>query len=270
MTRRSPPLVLARLRAQVVKEVLSILRDPRSRMVVFAPPPIQLLIFSFAATLDVINVGIAVHDQDTGRWAHELGARGAGGGFGSEVHAVRSRNELRDLIDRGEVIAGLDIPADFSRDIAAGGSGQVQVLVDGRRSNAGQIVVGYLSSITADIGADVNPTAAPPLAVRHWFNPNLVYRWFIIPGLVGILAFFSALMLTSLPLALERELGHFAPVLVSPTSTFEIIVYKSLPALAIGTVRSEERRVGIECVSTCRSRWSPLHSKKTLQFFIPT
>src|SRR3546814_7470116 len=73
----------------------------------------------------------------------------------------------------------------FSRDIAAGGSGQVQVLVDGRRSNAGQIVVGYLSSITADIGADVNPTAAPPLAVRHWFNPNLVYRWFIVPGLVG-------------------------------------------------------------------------------------
>src|SRR3546814_3896070 len=72
MTRRSPPLVLARLRAQVVKEVLSILRDPRSRMVVFAPPLIQLLIFAFAATLEVSNVGIAVHDQDTGRWSHEL------------------------------------------------------------------------------------------------------------------------------------------------------------------------------------------------------
>src|SRR3546814_1252307 len=103
MTRRSPPLVLARLRAQVVKEVLSILRDPRSRMVVFAPPLIQLLIFAFAATLEVSNVGIAVHDQDTGRWSHELVARVAGAGFVSEVHAVRSRNELRDLIDRGEV-----------------------------------------------------------------------------------------------------------------------------------------------------------------------
>src|SRR3546814_14766674 len=75
-------------------------------------------------------VGVAVHDQDTGRWSHGLVARVAGAGFVSEVHAVRSRNELRDLIDRGEVIAGLDIPADFSRDIAAGGSGQVQVLVD--------------------------------------------------------------------------------------------------------------------------------------------
>src|SRR3546814_7282099 len=108
-------------------------------------------------------VGVAVHDQDTGRWSHELVARVAGAGFVSEVHAVRSRNELRDLIDRGEVIAGLDIPADFSRDIAPGGSGQEPVLVDGRRSNAGQIVVGYLSSITADIGADGNPQDAPPL-----------------------------------------------------------------------------------------------------------
>src|SRR3546814_8035809 len=144
MTRRSPPLVLARLRAQVVRDVLRSLRDPRRRMVVFSPPLIQLLIVAFAAMLEVSNVGIAVHDQDTGRWSHELVARVAGAGFVSEVHAVRSRNELRDLIDRGEVIAGLDIPADFSRDIAAGGSGQVQVLVDGRRSNAGQIVVGYL------------------------------------------------------------------------------------------------------------------------------
>src|SRR3546814_4294120 len=62
------------------------------------------------------------------------------------------------------------------------------------------------------------------------------YRWFIVPGLVGILAFFSALMLTSLSIARERELGTFDQLLVSPTSTFEIIVSKSLPALAIGTV----------------------------------
>src|SRR3546814_1651874 len=124
--------------------------------------------------------------------------------------------------------------SDWSSD---GCSSDLQVLGDGRRSNAGQIVVDYLSSITADIGADVNPTAAPPLAVRHWFNPNLVYRWFIVPGLVGILAFFSALMLTSLSIARERELGTFDQLLVSPTSTFEIIVSKSLPALAI---RSEE------------------------------
>ena len=230
--------------------MLSILRDPRSRMVVLVPPLIQLLLFSFAATLEVRNVDIAVLDQDAGRWSHELVARLDAAGFVADVRQVRGSQELRALIDRGEVIAALQIPADFSRTIAAGGSGQVQVLVDGRRSNAGQIVVGYLGAIAADVGAEVEradagaggagatPGAAPvsPLAVRNWFNPNLVYTWFIVPGLSGILAFFSALMLTALSIARERELGTFDQLLVSPASTVEIIVSKSLPALAIGTV----------------------------------
>ena len=242
----SAPSALVRLRAQVVKEVLSILRDPRSRMVVFVPPLIQLLLFSFAATLEVRNVDIAVYDQDSGRWSHELVARLDGAGFVADVRRVRGSEELRALVDRGEVIAALQIPADFSRTIAAGGSGQVQVLVDGRRSNAGQIVVGYLSTIAADVGAEVERADAgaagagavpvSPVAVRNWFNPNLVYQWFIVPGLSGILAFFSALMLTALSIARERELGTFDQLLVSPASTVEIIVSKSLPALAIGTV----------------------------------
>ncbi|NLA67504.1 MAG: ABC transporter permease [Gammaproteobacteria bacterium] len=239
-------LSFSRLRAQVVKEALSILRDPRSRMVVCGPPLIQLLIFAFAATLEVSNVDIAVLDQDAGRWSYELVSRVEGAGFVSEVRPVNGSRELRELIDRGEVMAGLQIPADFSRKIAGGETGQVQVLIDGRRSNAGQITLGYLAAIAADVGADVDSGsgqgtaagAAPvqPLAVRHWFNPNLTYRWFIVPGLVGILAFFSALMLTSLSIARERELGTFDQLLVSPASTFEIIVSKSLPALAIGTV----------------------------------
>ena len=77
------------------------------------------------------------------------------------------------------------------------------------------------------------PCTRIPTGVR---NPNLVYQWFIVPGLVGILAFFSALMLTALSIARARELGTFDQLLVSPASTLEIIVSKSLPALAIGTV----------------------------------
>ena len=158
--------------------------------------------------------------------------------FINQIHHVANNQELRSLIDRGKVIAALDIPMDFSRAIAAGGSGQVQVLIDGRRSNSGQITVGYLSAIAAEVGAQVNPeiTPATPLVARNWFNPNLIYRWFIVPGLSGILALFSALLITSLSIARERELGTFDQLLVSPTSTPEIIISKSLPALAIGTM----------------------------------
>ena len=227
-----------RLRAQFIKEILSILRDPRSRMVVFVPPILQLLVFSSAATMEVRNVDIAVYNQDAGRWSHELLQRLGNARFISHVRYVDSQRQLHELIDRGEVIAALAIPVDFSRAIAAGDSGHAQVLVDGRRSNSGQITVAYLSTIAADVGAEVVPDAqAPtPVVVRHWFNPNLVYRWFIVPGLTGILALFSSLLITSLSIARERELGTFDQLLVSPTSTLEIIVSKSLPALAIGTL----------------------------------
>ena len=231
-------LSFTRLRAQFVKEILSILRDPRSRMVVFVPPILQLLVFAFAATLEVRNVDIAVYNQDAGRWSHELVQRLDSARFITHVRHVDSQRQLHELIDRGEIIAALTIPVDFSRTIAAGGSGRAQVLVDGRRSNSGQITVAYLSTIAAEVGASVVPGAQTPnpVVVRHWFNPNLVYRWFIVPGLTGILALFSALLITSLSIARERELGTFDQLLVSPTSTPEIIISKSLPALAIGTL----------------------------------
>ena len=238
MAHVSSTFAFSRLRAQFIKEVLSILRDPRSRMVVFVPPLVQLLVFAFAATLEVRNVDIAVHNQDAGRWSHELVMALDRAEFINQVHHVASSGELRTLVDRGKVIAALEIPMDFSRAIAAGDSGNVQVVVDGRRSNSGQISVAYLSAIAAEVGVAANPeaAAAAPVVVRNWFNPNLIYRWFIVPSLSGILAFFSALMLTSLSIARERELGTFDQLLVSPTSTTEIILSKSLPALAIGTL----------------------------------
>ncbi|NLF02107.1 MAG: ABC transporter permease [Anaerolineales bacterium] len=235
---RTSSFSFIRLRALFIKEALSVLRDPRSRMVVFVPPVLQLLVFAFAATLEVRNVDIAVYSQDSGRWSHELIQRLDNTDFITRLHRIDNRQELRTLIDRGEVIATVSIPADFSRKIAAGDSVVAQVLVDGRRSNSGQITVAYLSTLVADIGAEVVPEAQTPdpVAVRHWFNPNLIYRWFIVPGLTGILALFSALLITSLSIARERELGTFDQLLVSPTSTPEIIISKSLPALIIGTL----------------------------------
>ena len=230
--------VFTRLRAQFIKEVLSILRDPRSRMVVLVPPLAQLLILAFAATLEVRHVDIAVHNQDAGRWAHELVTRLERAEFINQIHHVANNQQLQGQIDEGKVMAALEIPVDFSRAIANGDSGRVQLLVDGRRSNSGQITVAYLSAIAAEVGAEANPEAAlaAPVVVRNWFNPNLVYRWFIVPGLSGILAFFSALLITSLSIARERELGTFDQLLVSPVSTPEIIISKLLPALTIGTV----------------------------------
>lgn len=225
-----------RLRAQIVKELLSVLRDPRSRFVLIGPPIMQLMIFSFAATLEVKNIDIAVYDRDAGRASHELMAQITASNLVRTVRTARNEQEMMQMIDRQQVIAGITIPEGFSRDRATGRTAIAQVVVDGRRANAGQVSLSYLNAIAASAGATLAGRApVDTVAVRHWFNPNLTYRWFVVPSLAGILTTFIALLVTALSIARERELGTFDQLLVSPCTPMEIIVSKSVPAFFVGT-----------------------------------
>lgn len=231
-----------RLRTQILKELLCTLRDPRSRMVLIGPPLMQLIIFSYAATLDVRNVDVAVLDQDRGALAREVVERVAAAWFVDDLEVVPNLDALGNRIDRQEVLIGLHIPPDFSASVASGRPGQVQVILDGRQANAAQIALGYLGAIvqelSVELGDDEEAWAAsrPTAVTRHWFNPNLIYMWFIVPSLSGILAMMIALLVTALSIARERELGTFDQLLVSPATPLEIIVGKTVPAVVIGTV----------------------------------
>ena len=230
-------LVSSTLFAQIVKELLCILRDPRTRVVLIGPPIAQLLIFSFAATLEVHNATLAVLDRDQGRWGQEFFAELTASSFVGRVIPVGSRAALEGAIDRREALLGIDLPDDFSRDLAAGRPAPLQVIVDGRRANAGQVSLGYVQAIATNLGARATG-ASPPnvLAVRNWYNPNLNYRWFVVPSLTGILSMLTALVITSLSIAREREMGTFDQLLVSPATPTEIITAKIVPALIIGTL----------------------------------
>jgi ABC-2 type transport system permease protein len=231
-----------RLVAQVKKEMLSVLRDPRSRMVLIGPPLIQLFIFAFAATLEVENVSLIVLDRDGGRWSHEVVERLRATRMVENVVVADSNAALAEAVDRRLALVGVAFQSDFSRRIEAGDASTLQVLLDGRRGNSAQIALGYVNEIIADVNADIaarrNGGERPAVGTvtRHWFNPNLDYLWFTVPSLVGILSMFSALIVTSLTIARERELGTFDQLLVSPASPVEIIAGKCIPALIFGTV----------------------------------
>jgi len=234
--------MLVRLIAQVRKEMLVVLRDPRSRAVLVGPPLVQLFVFAFAATLEVENVAVAVLDRDEGRWSHEVVERVRATRMAREVITVDSPAALVDALDGRDVLLGVAFQPDFSRRIEAGKVAPMQVVLDGRRGNSAQIALGYIGTIVADVNADIararGGAAAEPVDVipRHLFNPNLEYLWFTVPALVGILSMFSALIITALSIARERELGTFEQLLVSPASAGEIILGKCLPALIFGTL----------------------------------
>lgn len=227
---------LLRLRAQIVKELLCVLRDPRSRLVLIVPPLMQLLVFSFAATLEVRQIDLAVCNRDGGRAGQELVQQLAASPLVGRLHPARSEAELAGMIDRQQVAAALVIPEGFSREQAAGRGASAQLLLDGRRANATQVALGYLQAIAARTGATLaGAPAAEAVALRHAFNPNLTYRWFIVPSLVGILVSFITLLVTALSIARERELGTFDQLLVSPCTPTELVIAKMVPALLVGT-----------------------------------
>lgn len=160
--------MMGRLRALIVKELLAILRDPKGRIVLIGPPLMQLLIFSFAATLEVSNVDLAVLNRDAGRWSTELVQRiGASTTF-REVVPLTGQGDARAALDRRRVIAVLHIGPEFSRRIEAGMPAEVQILLDGRRSNAAQIVAGYLERIIADLAREVPGATALSSPAQAW------------------------------------------------------------------------------------------------------
>ncbi len=230
-------LIPPRLRAQILKELLSLLRDPRARFILVGPPLLQLLVFSFAATLEVSNATLAFYDRDGGRWAQELVAGLGAASFVGTLIRVDSRQALHVAIERRQAILALEIPETFSRQVSAGEPATLQVIVDGRRANSGQVALSYVEEVASRLGAALTPsTLQPPerISIRHAFNPNLIYRWFVVPSLVGILVMVISLTVTALSIARERELGTFDQLLVSPTTSTEIILAKTVPALLIG------------------------------------
>jgi ABC-2 type transport system permease protein len=225
------------LRAQIVKEVLCTLRDPRSRMSLIVPPILQLVLFAFAVTLDVTNVNIGVLDMDGGRYSQEFVTTLNEAKFVGKLYIVHSQKELEDQIETGKTIASVNIPQGFSAKIIGGGTATAQVIIDGRRANSGQIVFSYIQAIVSNIGANAVPAnRLQPSSIRFWFNPSLIYQWFTVPSLAAVLVTMTALGITSMSIARERELGTFDQLLVSPANYVEIIIAKTMPALIIAPI----------------------------------
>jgi ABC-2 type transport system permease protein len=234
-----------RLFASIVKETLMFWRDPKTRGMLFGLPVIQVLIFGFAATLEVRNVDLAIINNDAGRWSRELIERIGSAEFVGSTRHLDSMAEVTEDMEQRRILLGLYFPADFSRDVVAGRPADLQLIVDGRRANAGQVASSYIGAIVREAGMelaadDTGAVAAPRATVRHWFNPNLNYRWFLVPSLVGTMSMVIALMMTGLSISRERELGTFDQLLVSPSTPLEIMVSKTIPAMlgagVVGTI----------------------------------
>lgn len=235
--------MLQRILALVLKEFRALLRDKASRTVLIVPPLLQVLVFGYAATFDLNHVAYAVYNQDRGAASRQLLARFAGSPTFRQAAVIGNDAQIAPLLDRRDVLLVLHVGPRFSRDLARGQGGRLQVFIDGRDSNTAGIVLGDVAAIVQQFNttwAQQHGAGAPAaqLDFRAWFNPDLLSRWFIIPGIVGLLTLVIALLVTGLSVAREREAGTFDQLLVTPLRPVEILLGKALPGFVIGTLEA--------------------------------
>jgi len=235
----------SRLRSLIRKEFIQIVRDPRTLMMMFVLPIVMLFLLGYSATNDVRNVPTAILDQDRSDKARDLiNAYRAADYFGFAFD-VDSVEELKWLIDSGQAKAGLIIPPDYGRRLARGEQAQVAFVIDGSDPTVAGTALSAATLIgqtkaTAVLRAELEAkgqsgAVQPPIEVRTqvWYNPDLVSAYFMIPGLIGMILQYMAIMLTSTAIVRERERGTIEQLIITPISSLELIAGKLTPYILI-------------------------------------
>jgi len=227
----------------VKKERRQLLRDTRTRLVMFVAPIIQLMMFGYAVNTDIRNTATIVVDQDRTSASRSLVEAFATTGRFRVVETSSHPRDLGRALDRGDAVVGIEIPPGFGRDLAAGRS-EIQILVDGTQSNTATIARGYAMRVVEAfarerLAARPGYAAAPPgvdLRARAWYNPGLVSRLYNVPAVIGVVLLLMCLLLTALAVAREREMGTLEQLLVTPLTPTELMLGKTIPVAVVGLI----------------------------------
>jgi len=232
---------ISRLRVRVLiqKEMRQLLRDPKTKRIMFAAPIIQLLLFGYAVNTDVRNVATVVVDQDKTTESRLLQETLTASGYFRIIEVGGDPLDIERALDDGAAIMGLQIPPGFARDLKAGKAATTQILIDGTNSNTATVAQGYAGRIIQEFAVDqvaargMRMKGGIDLRTRAWYNPDLSSQVYNVPGVIGLLLVLMALLLTALAVVRERELGTLEQLMVSPISPEELMLGKTVPVMLI-------------------------------------
>jgi ABC-2 type transport system permease protein len=240
---------LRRVGNMVKKEFIQTLRNPHMRVLLFAPPLVQMLVFGYAATLDVKNVTLAVLDSDNTQESRELVARFSASRYFHLNEYARRPADLSQGLESGEILVAMQIDSGFAQNLRNGHGATVQVLVDCSNSNTALVALGYINQIGGQFShgyeLDLMQRTAPQKAsslpqvdlhVRPWFNEGLESQWYFVPGVIGNVLLILVMMLTAFAVVREREIGTLEQIMVTPIRRWEFILGKTVPFFLVGCV----------------------------------
>src|SRR3972149_7499386 len=242
----------SRLASIIRKEFLQILRDKRTLAIVILIPIIQLFLLGYSATSDIRNVPLAVFDQCKCSQSRDLLEAYRNADFFQLKYDVNSHDDIRLLIEKGDIMAGMIIPPDFDVQLM-NGDAPVAFILDGSNAHAGSTALSAATLIGQSFSTSLmveklertglDPdTFKPPLTVqtRVWYNPALVSSFFMIPGVIGMILFAITSILTATAIVRERERGTIEQLIVTPIRSWELVVGKIFPFVILAFIDTLE------------------------------
>jgi ABC-2 type transport system permease protein len=226
-----------RLKQMIKKETLQLVRDPKSRPIIFVSPVVQMILLGYAATTDVKDISTMVVDHD-----NTTESRALVEAFKTTDYFLITKNSERDAdvvtaLAKGDVQMGLTIPPGFAADMRSGRGASIQTLFDGSDASQATVAQSYASQIAGQFGVKMvgaRMQDGVELRSRAWFNPSLESKYFNVPAIMGIQILTICLILTALAVVREREIGTLDQLLVSPITSAEMMLGKTIPVLGLG------------------------------------
>ncbi len=229
------------IRHIVRKEFIQTFRDRRMLMPIFVAPVIQLILFGFAVTTDIKHISLAILDYDRSYESRQLSSSFSQSKTFDLKYFLNSYTELEEAVQEGKAQAAVVIPKNFEADLKKGKQTSLQVVLDGTDANTATIIASYVSQLIAryseNIFAEIRGQMALGMVIpqpRVWYNPNLESSVFMVPGVICLILLLTTLMLTSMAITKEREMGTLEQLVVSPIKPWELIMGKTIPFVLIG------------------------------------
>jgi len=209
------------------KEVFHILRDPRTLMIIFILPVLQLVIFGYAMNMELRRVPLLVEDLEKNSLTREITLRFVNSGYFSVIESRGSGLQPDEPLRSRIAQASLCFPPDFGNSRS-----DLQLTIDASDPNTAQLIQAYASAIINKYAAENGSILdIRPLIM---FNPDLKSSFFFVPGLIAMILVMVCALLTSISISSEKEVGTLEQVMVSPVSPTEILLGKVIPYILLG------------------------------------
>ena len=232
----------------IIKEFLQLKRDPRLFSIIFISPVLQLVLLGYAANLDINNINTVVYDQDKTVTSRDFIEKFKSSAYFSVNNYVDNYEQITDLINKGDDLWALVIPNDFEKKLERNEQVKVQALFDGSDGNKAGIAFGYVTGVVSSYSQNVlmemqnkagikralSGTVVPE--IRVWYNPDLKTRYFMLPGIMGLILTIITTTLMAMGIVKEREIGTLEQIIVTPIKPVQLIIGKTIPFVILGFV----------------------------------